>query len=1086
MGNSTKDDYRKNNRKIKKNFINKKLSNKELLNLLNEECSYIKEVILNSIISVENKTSINLFSNTDLEIAITCLTGLETRLSNIVNKKIYSIELIDELQRIIDDLTTIICGFGTLKLDDLINICNGKTIKQLIMNSNCEYVSDKQKLISSYIEPTGYKIITWKEDYILTMDDANICIDKNGDECISIEQSNNLECYIYDTGKNFYHKIYGIRVIIQNPNNKITMIINGTIKNISANLLKTNKYIKKQIDDLNEIKLNINNYENIFQNIIDSLTIRDLLIYSKNDIYKRVYAVKNDINMIKNTKFDEVVKEFTDNDIITQRSIITNLLLYNDLDKEMQYICNLLYEIITFNVNDETNTKKLYESLPWSIKKLLKTHMKNSGEFSKEVSKKYDINYLTLEQQIYLMKAPDNVKEKAMIKFKEIKHKDDGNSSKAKQYLEGLVKIPFCIYKCEPILSIMKNINVMFINHIEKTQISEELIIEKKTKYTNHEIIKYLNTYIEYVHLNVKNNIINSIKEQKNKKLLEISRIINNDNNNKEYIQNAKLNKNERIDKIITIINTNSLELNTIFNISNHIQANNVQCILYNQSQDIINESNLLKKYIGEVSNTLENSIYSHSHAKKQLMKVIGQWINGEQTGYCFGFEGSPGIGKTSLSKNGLSKCLVDENGNERPFSFIALGGSSNGSSLEGHSYTYVSSIWGRIVDILMESKCMNPIIYIDELDKVSKTEQGREIIGIFTHLVDATQNSSFQDKYFSGIDIDLSKVLFIFSYNDPDQVDRILLDRIHRIKFENLSVDDKIVIVNKYIIPELNKKMGFDKIININDETIEYIIEEYTSEPGVRKLKETFFDLFGEVNIDLLNNTTEINEFPIIIDKSSVEDKYLIKYKKLYERKIHNADNIGIINGLWANSLGKGGIIPIQTLFYPTNIFLEFKLTGLQGDVMKESMNVSKTLAWNLTDSKLKKYWLKIFNETKCQGLHIHCPEGAVSKDGPSAGAAITVAIYSLLNKKKIPNNIAITGEINLQGEITAIGGLEYKIIGGIKAGVKKFYFPEANERDFINFKNNTKTKYINDINNVEFIKITCIDNLLSSIGFD
>ena len=355
MGNSTKDDYRKNNRKIKKMFINNKLSNKELLHLFNEECSYIKGVIINSIISIENKTSINLFSNTDLEIAITCLTGLETRLSKIVIKKVYSIELVNELQGIIDDLTTIICGFGTLKLDDLINICNGKTIKQLIVNSNCEYLTDKQKIISSYIEPTGYKIINWKEDYILTVDDANICIDKNGEECISIEQSNNLECFIYDTGKNFYHKIYGIRVIIQNPNNKITMIINGTITNISANLFKNNKYIKKQLDDLNEIKLNINNYENIFQNIIDSLTIRDLLIYSKNDIYKRVYAVKNEINMIKNTKFDTVVKEFTDNDIISQRSIIINLLLYNDSDKEMQYICNLLYEIITFNGNDNTN-----------------------------------------------------------------------------------------------------------------------------------------------------------------------------------------------------------------------------------------------------------------------------------------------------------------------------------------------------------------------------------------------------------------------------------------------------------------------------------------------------------------------------------------------------------------------------------------------------------------------------------------------------------------------------------------------------------------------------------------------------------
>jgi ATP-dependent Lon protease len=435
----------------------------------------------------------------------------------------------------------------------------------------------------------------------------------------------------------------------------------------------------------------------------------------------------------------------------------------------------------------------------------------------------------------------------------------------------------------------------------------------------------------------------------------------------------------------------------------------------------------------------------------------------------------------TSLAKNGLSKCLIDEDGNTRPFSFIALGGSSNGSSLEGHSYTYVSSTWGRIVDILMESKCMNPIIYVDELDKVSKTEHGREIIGIFTHLIDSTQNTSFQDKYFSGIDIDLSKVLFIFSYNDPEQVDRILLDRIHRIKFENLSIEDKVVVVKKYIIPELNFKMGFDKIIDIEDETIHYIIEEYTNEPGVRKLKEIFFDLFGDINIELLNTDIESTALPIKVDIPSLENKYLNKHKRNIERKVHLKNDIGIINGLWANSLGKGGIIPIQTLFYPTNIFLELKLTGLQGDVMKESMNVAKTLAWNLTNSKMKKYWLKIFDESKCQGLHIHCPEGSVSKDGPSAGAAITVAIYSLLNKQKIPNNIAITGEINLQGEITAIGGLEYKIIGGIKAGVSKFFYPESNERDFIQFKD--KHKFNN--NNIEFIQINCIDTLLTSIGF-
>ena len=143
----------------------------------------------------------------------------------------------------------------------------------------------------------------------------------------------------------------------------------------------------------------------------------------------------------------------------------------------MQFICNLLYEIITLKFNDQKNTKMLYDSFPWSIKKLLKSHMKNALDFSQEVSKKYDINYLTLEQQIYLMKVPDNVKEKAMIKFKEIKNKDDTSGSKAKQYLEGLVKIPFSIYKTEPILSIMKQINNLFKSFQEKNNISNELIM---------------------------------------------------------------------------------------------------------------------------------------------------------------------------------------------------------------------------------------------------------------------------------------------------------------------------------------------------------------------------------------------------------------------------------------------------------------------------------------------------------------------------------------------------------------------------------------------------------------------------------
>jgi ATP-dependent Lon protease len=166
----------------------------------------------------------------------------------------------------------------------------------------------------------------------------------------------------------------------------------------------------------------------------------------------------------------------------------------------------------------------------------------------------------------------------------------------------------------------------------------------------------------------------------------------------------------------------------------------------------------------------------------------------------------------------------------------------------------------------------------------------------------------------------------------------------------------------------------------------------------------------------------------------------------------IHNCSQVGHINGLWANSYGHGGILHIQCNYYPTNTFLGLKLTGMQGDVMKESMNVAQTLAWNLTNSKNRKQIMKNYNnsESGIYGIHIHCPEGATPKDGPSAGGAITTVLYSLLNNVKIKNTIAITGEISLHGLITKIGGLDLKILGGIRAHVREFLFPGENEKDF------------------------------------
>ena len=410
------------------------------------------------------------------------------------------------------------------------------------------------------------------------------------------------------------------------------------------------------------------------------------------------------------------------------------------------------------------------------------------------------------------------------------------------------------------------------------------------------------------------------------------------------------------------------------------------------------------------------------------------------------------------------------------------MGGSSNASTLAGHNYTYVGSTWGRIVDILIEKKCMNPIIFIDELDKISRTEHGREIIGILTHLVDETQNNCFQDKYFSGINLDLSKALFIFSYNDPSLIDKILLDRIHRVKFNSLSLEEKITISFKYILPEIFKKVDLEDIIIFSRETIKNIIEKYTNEAGVRKLKEILFEIISEINLEILQNKDLEIEIPLEITIKDLETKYLKSRDQIRYTKINTEAKIGIINGLWANSLGLGGIITIEIKWIPTNNFLDLKLTGMQGDVMKESMNVAKSLAWELTSNKNKQKLIKKWEKNKLfGGIHIHCPEGATPKDGPSAGTAITVALFSLFNNKKIKNNIAITGEINLQGNVTAIGGLDYKINGGIRGGVNEFIFPSENTNQFNKFLEKYGEK--EDVKKTKFHKVSKIEEVLKLI---
>ena len=1098
MNNHKKKESLKNTIKIKNSIENNDIN--VLRNFIEEKITYLQEIIRNTILSIKKNIQNEIFSNNDANLSITILNDLYEKTTEITKQITSSStnadmdKLIEMLQKIIDKLSMLICGFGTTYIDDLLFIIFGSEFKNMKIED--QIVQDKYELIRKYVQPIGYKIVHWKPDLRQKPRSGSIttsfyCSNKITDEIIMVEDALTLECFDADKiSKSFYNKINGIRVIIQNEKLKKTLIINGLVEDIQLSCF-TNKYINQRKLELRTLSINYPKLEkDVILRITDTLTLKDILICGNDDIQKKLFGIFAEVNMVKQNKLDITIKKFLDLDIYFQRNMLINLLLY-DNDDEIQYICYLLYDLITTNdcenENDKYERQYIYESLPWKIKQYFKDVVKYTIKYTNDMMQKYDVQKITLEQQIFVMKASDNVKEKAMLKLKEVKGKTDEMGLKAKQFLEGLLKIPFGVYREEPILKKVKDLNALFVRLIGLAfDFFPEVGIQKKAKYTNVEILQNINILNEYVNANVLESIERMCDKQLTKQIVGIVQYINiiRKQNKEKRIVIANQPKQNYINLIMNYLRSTQTLPQTILNVYDKLnidQPTSFSKIMTDISTVKTNVKQI-ENSIDDIAAILDDSIYSHSHAKNQLMKIIGQWMNGEQTGYCFGFEGSPGIGKTSLAKKGLANCLKDEMGVTRPFSFIALGGSCNGSTLEGHGYTYVNSTWGKIVDILMESKCMNPIIYVDELDKVSKTEHGKEIIGLFTHIIDQTQNDSFQDKYFTGIDIDLSKALFIFSYNDPEQIDKILLDRIHRIKFENLSLHDKIVIVKKYILPELNTKMGFENVIEISDEVIEYIIESYTIEPGVRKLKELLFDLYGEINLNVLKcKTADQYVIPIVITKEILETKYLIKYNKMQYKQIHTKPEVGIINGLWANALGKGGIIPIQTLFYPSSKFLELQLTGLQGDVMKESMNVAKSLAWNLTDNKIKKLLLTQFEETKCQGLHIHCPEGGISKDGPSAGVAITCAIYSLFNKMPIRNDIAITGEICLNGEINAIGGLDLKITGGIRAKIKTFLYPKSNHRDFNEWKK--KNMGHPQLNEIEFKEVSTIQEVFDYV---
>jgi ATP-dependent Lon protease len=281
--------------------------------------------------------------------------------------------------------------------------------------------------------------------------------------------------------------------------------------------------------------------------------------------------------------------------------------------------------------------------------------------------------------------------------------------------------------------------------------------------------------------------------------------------------------------------------------------------------------------------NILDTAVYGLNDAKMQIMQMLGQLLTNPQAiGTAIAIHGPMGTGKTSIVKEGISKIL------NRPFAFIALGGATDSSFLEGHSYTYEGSTWGKIVQILIDSKCMNPVIYFDELDKISETPKGEEIAGILTHLTDTAQNSQFHDKYYAEVDFDLSKCLFIFSYNDETKINPILRDRMYRIMTKGYDKKQKTVICNNHLLPKIREQVKFvEGDIVIPDDSLQYIMETHCNgEDGVRNMKRCLEIIHTKLNLYRLmkpgsslfdEQKALIVEFPFTVTKDIV-DKLITK----------------------------------------------------------------------------------------------------------------------------------------------------------------------------------------------------------------
>ena len=456
---------------------------------------------------------------------------------------------------------------------------------------------------------------------------------------------------------------------------------------------------------------------------------------------------------------------------------------------------------------------------------------------------------------------------------------------------------------------------------------------------------------------------------------------------------------------------------------------------------------------INKAKEILDQNHYGLKKVKKRIIEEIAVMnLNKRWSGNILLFVGPPGTGKTSIA-DAISKSM------NRKYVRVSLGGIRDEAEIRGHRRTYVGALPGRILDGISKSGVSNPLMVLDEVDKLITSYDGDPASALL-EVLDPEQNSTFTDHYLN-VPYDLSDVFFICTANSIDKIPEALLNRMEVIEFNGYSPLEKKSIAKYHLIPQVFKKNGLSKKeLSITDSAISKIISSYTMESGVRNLKRLLEHLSREAAVRIVSGETD----KIVVTSNNVKD--YIEDKEIRHNTAIKNNKSGIVTGLAWTSAG-GEILFIESVF--TKGSGNVIITGRLGDVMKESVQIAISLVKEMYPDKVKLF--------KDNDLHIHVPEGATPKDGPSAGITITTALASLVTKKKVSEKIAMTGEVSLRGYVMPIGGLPEKLMAAGRAGIKKVFIPEENVVDLKDVPDEVKEK-------LEIISVKEVKEVLSKLN--